>query len=187
MDVQRIRDRGDLPTQCIVAAREYLCLEVKVKTTLSRSFGTSCRKCLGLCCRSGICCESLNSAWLSIIWSLCGYQKSEYNAEAGWMTSDGCKLDAGRPPVCYAFVCDELYEGVSRGSHFSCLNTVSNLLTLSGTNALGTRHLITLTTEEICFRLNHARLRKRIAKSLETYEQCERLLSSEKSKRISPR
>lgn len=50
---------------------------------------------------------------------------------------------------------------------FIAFKKIANLITFSGKNALGKRHLVTLTTDEILNQLNYKKLSHRIAKSLE--------------------
>ncbi len=101
---------------------------------------------------------------------------SEYDDDKGWLSSKGCNLTAGRPPVCHEFVCNKIRDSVPKDHYSGCLWTVSKLLAWAGENALGDRHLVTLSTSEIKF-LNFDRLRKRIARCAETCDQCEKLLS----------
>lgn len=146
--------------------------------SLSEACVSFCSECLDRCCREEICSESVGSYWLRIIWSLCGHEISEYDEDSGWLSSQGCKLAAGRPPICYEFVCNKISHEVSKGPYLRCLQTVSKLPSFAGKNAIGNRHLVTLSSSEIISRLDFVRLRKRIAKCLNLYVGCEKLLSA---------
>ena len=165
-----------VPIRCISVAREYLHLESKVRLSLSEACVSFCRECLDLCCRKEICYESISSDWLKLIWSLCGHEMHEYDKTKGWLSSHGCNLYAGRPPVCYEFLCNKIAKNIPNG-YFSYLRTISKIPSLVGQNALGNRHLVTLSPEEIKFRLDFNRLRKRIAMCIELFIQCEERLS----------
>jgi hypothetical protein len=166
----------DLPKQCITAAFEYHYLESKVQLLLSKASISFCSECIDPCCTKDICSESVDSYWLRIIRSLCGHRTSQYDNDAGWLSSYGCNLTGGRPPVCYEFYCDRILGVIPGGTYSSCLNKASKLISLMGKNALGNRHLVTLSSKEILSVLNFNRLRNRIVKCLKLYKQYERQL-----------
>ncbi len=166
----------DLPTNCIKASCEYHYLESKVKLLLSKACISFCSECIDRCCRQDICSESISSYWLRIIWSLCGHEISQYDDDKGWLSSYGCNLTAGRPPVCYEFFCNRMLEKIPKGTYLSCLKNISKLPSFVGKNALGNSHLVTLSSKEILSLLNFNRLRNRISKCLNLYKEYERQL-----------
>jgi hypothetical protein len=166
----------DWPTDLMLAANEYLFLESKVNFLISQACSCSCRECKDRCCRKEYCSESVSSCWLRIIWTLCSNDISNYDEEKGWLSPYGCHLTAGRPPVCYDFFCNRILEKNPMGTYVASLIKISKLPGFIGKNALGTRHLVTLSSKEVFRLLNFNRLRNRIAKCLELCEQCERQL-----------
>ena len=175
--VEEVAMTCGLPINGISVVTEYLCLEVKVKLLLSKACASFCGECLDVCCRQEICSESMDSNWLRIVWGMCGHEASEYDHHEGWLSSNGCVLVAGRPPFCYAFMCNKIREHVTKRFYLSYLQTVSNLPSFVGDNAIGSRHLITLSSDEIKFRVNFSRLGKRVAKCHEIFALCEKRLS----------
>ena len=161
----------DLPKQCIKAACEYHYLESRVQLLLSKASISFCSECIDRCCTKDICSESIHSYWLRIIRSLCGHRTSQYDDDTGWLSSYGCNLIGGRPPVCYEFYCDRILGAIPGGNYSRCLNNISKLPSLIGKNALGNGHLVTLSSKEILSFLNFDRLRNRIVKFLKLYKQ----------------
>ena len=166
----------DWPTDLMLAASEYLFLESKVNFLISQACRCFCSECKERCCGKEYCSESVSSCWLTIIWTLCGNNIFNYDEEKGWLSPYGCHLTAGRPPVCYDFFCNRLLEEDPIGTYVASLNKIANLPRLMGKNALGTRHLVTLSSREVFCLLNFNRLRNRMAKCLELCEQCEKQL-----------
>ncbi len=166
----------DWPTDLMLAANEYLFLESKVNSLISQACGCFCSECIDRCCKKDICSESISSCWLRIVWSLSGHEISQYGEAKGWLSSYGCHLTAGRPPVCYDFLCNRILEENPMGAYVSSLIKICNLPGWMGKNALGTRHLVTLSSKEVFYLVNFNRLRNRIAKGLELCEQCEKQL-----------
>jgi len=62
------------------------------------------------------------------------------------------------------------------GAYAASLIKICNLPGYMGKNALGSRHLVTLSSNEVFSILNFKRLRNRIAKCIELFEQCEKQL-----------
>lgn len=149
----------------VKALFEYQSLEQKVNqlvVRVCRPFCSSCSKC---CCRTDFCSESFDSYWLKMTWKLSGHNPSYYDDSIGWLLSDGCRLDTGRPPVCYEYLCNRIIAEIP-GDRLNGVKEVSRLLSFAGKNALGNRHLITLSSEQILTRMNIKKLRKQIARSL---------------------
>jgi hypothetical protein len=71
--------------------------------------------------------------------------QARWNPERGWLTPTGCGLAAGRPPVCYEFLCRTILEGQPSPLVQSGLAALAMLLTHAGRKASGRRHLVELT------------------------------------------
>lgn len=132
-----------------------------------------CSVCSECCCNKDFCSEALDSFWLRLIWAEQGYALSQYDDSKGWLLSDGCRLNAGRPPVCYEYLCNKIMEKISTGAYMDNLKGIASLPALAGKNALGNRHLITLSPEQILKRINFAKLRRQIAKSVNLFKHYE--------------
>ena len=85
-------------------AEQYAALEREVQELTSALCAESCALCSSCCCRADLCEEALNSPFLSML-----HRRDFLDSDAyGFLSETGCVLDAGRPPVCYEFFCDEL-------------------------------------------------------------------------------
>ena len=123
---------------------DYIFLEKEIQKLIfpiSRSF---CSKCLGNCCREEICKESIDSTFLSI---LTGKQKIRFNSQNGWLGPLGCKLDYGRPLVCYEFFCEDILKTCLFRS--SNINSIINDFISIGNRAYGNTHLLCIDNLDI--------------------------------------
>ena len=107
-------------------------------------------------------------------WQLQGYTSSQYDDSKGWLLSEGCRLISGRPPVCYEYLCNKMLMKMPEGVQLDNLKAISALPAFAGKNALGNKHLVTLTSEQILTRMKFIKLRRQIAKSLNLFKQYER-------------
>ena len=129
-----------------------------------------CEKCSDYCCTEDICRESIDSAWLMLVWDISGSRISQYNETDGWLSSSGCRLAVGRPPVCYEYLCTDILNSCRGCSFLGNLKQLSKLLSITGTKSLGHKHLVTLSTEDIATRLNPTKLSTRISNSNRSFE-----------------
>jgi hypothetical protein len=167
-----------LPTHYITAAREYGHLEARVRRLIAKACLSFCSECNDICCKENICFESIESFWLKIVQIVHGHETSGYNESLGWLSSCGCALAVGRPPVCYEFFCNRILEEIPKGNYLIGLKGISSLVSFAGKNALGNRHLVALSAEEIMTLLDSNKLRKRIAKCFNLYKQYESQIES---------
>jgi len=172
MDEKEIHT-GILSRDCIKAILEYQDLEQKVRRLILKACEHFCSACSDCCCKKDFCSESLESFWLRMTWNLQGYTVSQYDDSKGWLLTDGCRLNTGRPPVCYEYLCDRILSEMREGATLDNLKEVSALPSFSGKNALGNKHLVTLSSEQILKRMNFTKLGKQIAKSLNLFQRYE--------------
>ena len=85
----------------------YADLEIQIQKLTAPFSRRYCRDCAGACCREEICKESVESPFLSI---LVGMQQIRYDPAKGWQSAAGCRLEFGRPLVCYEYFCEEIME-----------------------------------------------------------------------------
>ena len=162
---------------CLKVVYEYANLESQVRRLLNRFCSPHCSDCIDCCCKEKFCNESLGSFWLNMVWQNSGYDLSQYNAGSGWLTCDGCRLVAGRPPVCYSFICKEILKNPSQSDHLQIMVNIAKLMPLVGKNAIGNKHLVTLSAQEVLEHLNFTKLSALIAKCLKLFEQYEKELN----------
>jgi hypothetical protein len=153
-----------LSRDCIKTILEYQDLEQKVRRLILKACKPFCSACSDCCCKKDFCSESLDSYWLRMTWSLQGYTASQYDDSKGWLLSNGCRLDTGRPPVCYEYLCDRILVEIQEDCTLDNLKAISALPAFAGKNALGNKHLVTLSSEQILTRMNFVKLRRQIAK-----------------------
>ena len=159
---------NQLSDLCLQTAREYRQLEMEGSCCISRFCHPFCNGC-GDCCKADICVEAIESAWLRIVRKQGGDGTSRFNRSTGWLTSKGCSLQAGRPPLCYEFFCNEVIDHFRKESLLDPILAISKLPSVAGQNALGKRHLVTLDDDEILNKFDYNRLRKKIVLARKNY------------------
>jgi len=144
----------------------YAALERDVQILIESRCRPFCSNCLSACCcRADICEEAFESALLK---KLHGEKKatSRFSDRTGWLTELGCTLALGRPPVCYEFFCNDVLSRLPDDTHRYVLKTLGQLVSHSGEDALGKKHLIELQDDDeleqvdvdhFCERINEAR------------------------------
>jgi hypothetical protein len=121
----------------------YVILEKEIQKYIDPISRHYCRGCAGKCCREEICRESIESAFLSI---LVERQRIQYDHRNGWLGDAGCRLDYGRPVVCYAFFCEEIMK-----SHLYKtfpMQTMVNEFVSIGNKMHGNTHLVCISDLE---------------------------------------
>jgi hypothetical protein len=82
----------------------YINLEKEIQKRTNQISKRYCIQCNTTCCSEEICRESVDSAFLSL---LVERQGVKYDEHFGWLSPNGCKLNYGRPYVCYQYFCDK--------------------------------------------------------------------------------
>lgn len=101
-----------------------------------------CSHCRRICCRIHFCEETRQSPFLSRVAALFS-PAATFDPAQGWLSANGCRLLAGRPPVCYEFLCRDIsMVAAVDADHLHALMTLSMLLTHVGRRAVGGRHLV---------------------------------------------
>jgi hypothetical protein len=116
---------------------DYISLEKEIQKLIFPISQFFCRKCLGNCCREEICKESIESTFLSI---LTEKQRIRFDNQIGWLGPLGCRLDYGRPLVCYEFFCEDILK-----TYFfkaSNIKKIINDFVSIGNKAYGNTHLL---------------------------------------------
>jgi hypothetical protein len=122
----------------------YICLEREIQTLVSPLVRGYCAACAGVCCKREICKESIESEFLSI---LVAKQGVRYDDRSGWLGPAGCRLEYGRPLVCYEFFCEDIQN--SPPFQNSPIKTIVNDFAAIGNRVSGNTHLICLATLEV--------------------------------------
>jgi len=121
--------------------KDYAEFETEVRPWVAKLCGPHCAVCDTVCCRPEYCRESVDSPFLALVREEYPPQTA-YSAQLGWLTSSGCALDCGRPPVCYQFNCRKITATLPDGPGRYLMKVLSNLVPHAGKRALGARHMV---------------------------------------------
>ncbi len=144
--------------------KEYAAFETAVRQQIADFCAPHCSVCESVCCRPEYCRENIDSPFLTLLSSKT-LQNTAYSAGRGWLTSTGCALSAGRPPVCYQFNCKTIIAALPDDQQRYLMRVLSNLVPHIGKRALGHRHLVEIMDAAQLKRVKITRFRKRLAEA----------------------
>jgi len=140
---------------------EYAAFETAVRRQISELCAPHCSVCALVCCRPEFCRENIDSPFLNLL-SATILQNTAYSAGQGWLTSSGCALSTGRPPVCYQFICDKILDTLPDSLNRYLARVLSDLVPHIGKRALGERHLVEIMDPAQLKKVKHERFSKRL-------------------------
>ena len=140
---------------------KYAALEAKVSAYTAKIFQKRCSACDGACCRPEICEESLTSPFLERLRQRFA-PDAVFRDDRGWLKPTGCALPVGRPPVCYQYFCDAVFENRPKAEFRYAVTILSSLINHVGKNALGRRHIVELQDFSELNHVNYTRFEKRL-------------------------
>ena len=143
----------------------YADMENQIRRLMAQLFGGTCALCTVCCCRTDICEEVADSAFLSRLLELQGRRAEEIDERYGWLGLHGCILDAGRPPVCYSYFCDELFARLPDDETRGAVSVLGKLLHHVGMNALDGIHLTELRNDAALAEVNMEKLSRRFSQA----------------------
>jgi hypothetical protein len=120
----------------------YAELEQSVRILMTELFSETCGLCTACCCRADICEEATQSAFLSLLLEKQGLSEDHLDEKYGWLDLHGCSLEFGKPPICYAYYCDELLNRLPSDEARFSVRILGNLMQHIGERALGEWHLV---------------------------------------------
>lgn len=142
----------------------YSSFEIRVRKMLTAFCNPYCRVCRKICCKPYFCKESISTPFLSLI--LKEFPPPvPYSESSGWLTETGCVLGAGRPTICYEFICDAIAGDQPDLLHKYVLNVLSRLISHLGKHAAGRCHLTEIVSSEEFSRISYSRFKKRLFES----------------------
>ena len=136
----------------------YLQLEVAVRRLSDRVCAPYCSVCTAVCCRAHLCGEARESAFLKSVAP--PDEAALFHRETGYLGPSGCRLVAGRPPVCAEYICSPMERDLGPERAYAVL-ALGKVLPWVGQRALGHRHLVVLDAAQLP-RVNARRLRVRL-------------------------
>lgn len=142
----------------------YADLEKNIQQLMTTACYPYCSVCCSPCCKIDFCIESLQSPFLEAVRNYLA-PKQGWDTSCGWLTSKGCRLPLGRPPVCYEFICQTILNAQPNTAQREVLHQLSMLLTTAGRRAAGARHIVEVVD---LTRLNHMRLTDQLQKAKTT-------------------
>ena len=140
---------------------KYAAFEAEVSAYTKKIFQKSCSACDGACCRPEICEESLTSPFLKQLRQRFA-SDAAFSDGRGWLKPNGCALPVGRPPVCYQFFCDAVFEDRRSAEFRYAFTILSSLVNHVGKKALGGKHIVELRDSSELKRVNLTRFEKQL-------------------------
>ncbi len=123
-------------------AEIYSGLEERIGQLMNHLCSETCGICTACCCRADICEEVGDSAFLCLLLKRQGIDAAEMDDRYGWLDLAGCALSVGRPPICYAYFCDQLLARFPDDDARLAAQVLGRLLHHAGQNARGECHLV---------------------------------------------
>ena len=144
--------------------------EKSVQELLGKLFKGDCEWCTACCCEVHLCEETERSVFLQRLLNRQGLKQSEMDPKYGWLESFGCRLEYGRPPVCYAYFCDELLNKFPEEEQRRAVLLLGSLPEYIGRNAFGELHLTEEGDAQRFERVDVERLFERLAVAEEVFQ-----------------
>ena len=136
--------------------------EQRVRQQMEQRCHPACSICRHVCCRPHFCAETRESAFLTQVARRFS-PRTVFDKKCGWLSPKGCTLVAGRPPVCYEFLCSDIPDAVSADSHRRwAMLALSMLVTHLGRRVFGSRHLVEATDASGLNRMHGKRFTARL-------------------------
>jgi hypothetical protein len=147
-------------------AEIYSGLEERIGLLMNQLCSETCGMCTACCCRADICEEVGESAFLCLLLKRQDMDAAEMDDRYGWLDLSGCALSIGRPPICYAYFCDQLLVRLPDDDARLAAQVLGRLLFYVGENALGGCHLTEIRTAAELEKIDVEPLFDRIDESL---------------------
>jgi hypothetical protein len=153
--------------------------EQRIRQEMERRSRVAWAVCRQVCCRALFCVETRESIFLARV-AKRYLPHAGFDPVHGWLGLDSCSLVAGRPPVCYEFLCRDIPDtmhGDPLRRHATL--TLSMLVTHLGKRPVGGRHLVELTNETALIRIAESRLSAHLSQAEAAFNAVGGLLDGE--------
>ncbi len=140
----------------------YIELESTVRELMADLCSDMCGMCTACCCRVDICEEALESAFLSRLLKRQELDAKDLDDRYGWLDQGGCSLEYGRPPICYAYFCDQLLARLPDDDARLATQVLGQLLHHVGRNALGDLHLVEIRNSDDLKKVDYDAIEERM-------------------------
>ncbi len=148
-------------SQFLNIINEYALFEIDVRQFTNHLFNQACSSCSKICCSVEMCYESLESPFLACLHEFFP-PPLDYSKDRGWLTSSGCILTIGRPPVCHEFLCNNIIGKLPETINQYVANVLSYLISHIGKRALGSSHIVEIMHMEKLPRIDRLRFNCRL-------------------------
>lgn len=166
-------------SQLKIFINQYAELEEIIRHLMLQLCSGTCEICTACCCRADICEEAVESAFLSLLLQKQGLSEHKMDEKYGWLDLHGCSLNYGRPPVCYAYYCDELLARLPDDETRLSSRILGNLIQHIGEKALGEWHLVEIMNPEDLEKLDYPILFQRLREAQAAFGVIESFFQSE--------
>jgi hypothetical protein len=165
--------------------KDFVDFETTVRHQIADICAPHCSVCQRVCCRPEYCRENIDSPFLNLISSK-NRPDMVFSVERGWLTSTGCALSAGRPPVCYQFNCNKIIDGLPTDQHRYLFRVLSDLVPFIGKRSLGSRHLVEIMDPVQLQKVSLKRFGRRLNEAREALHVIQSFNRPDFSKALSP-
>lgn len=141
----------------------YRSLELRVEVLMSEACTPFCKVCPTPCCRIAICQEAAESPFLLAVHG----SRQVFDAKRGYLGATGCKLGAGRPPVCHAFICGRILSQQPGEQRRYALECLGDLVGYLGKQVWMKRHLVEALTDADLGKANRTTFQARLTTGAE--------------------
>lgn len=156
----------------------YAELENSVNLLMKELFSETCGMCTACCCRADICEEAIESAFLSKLLKRQGLGSNDMDDRYGWLDLNGCSLDYGRPPICYAYFCDQLISRLPDDDTRLAARKLGQIMDHVGKDALGDWNLVDIKHNDDLDKVSVDQLFQRLGEAQTAFQIIEQYMQS---------
>jgi hypothetical protein len=156
----------------------YAELERSIQELMGQLFSETCGLCTACCCRVDICEEAPQSAFLSRLLKRQELDAKDLDDRYGWLDQNGCSLEYGRPPICYAYFCDQLLVRLPDDETRYVTRVLGRLMDYIGENALNNWHLVEIMNSDDLMKVDFDVLSMRLDEAQQAYLVIEQFIES---------
>ena len=158
--------------------KDYADFESDVMALTAEFLLPWCANCQEVCCKVDYCRESLDSPFLSLLHSN-SRPLTVYSDRNGWLTPSGCALAAGRPPVCYEFICNRILNDQPAVLFRYAIAILSKLISHVGKRAVGRRHLVEILDPSDLSAIHFGRFNQRMTEARQAFQAVKSILKNQ--------
>lgn len=167
--IEMLQNQETLKKSLSQIIEKYGAFEADVRAYTTKIHRHHCSACRGACCEPKYCQESLTSPFLVQLRQHFA-PEAVYDARRGWLTSNGCALPVGRPPVCHQFYCAVIFDHCPTAEFRYAILVLSNLVAHVGKRVAGRMHIVELEDFSGGVRINLMRFKKQLNEAADAFQ-----------------